>query len=163
MATKNNTTTGSIKSTLKQTIKQMELKKYLSFILFTIAVCVGFSSCSDDDKDEPNTGISQIIVGEWDSEFLGDASDINTNDLNVNDTQLGSVDSHLVFNSNGKGYEVDEWDGTKTEFSYTISAETIRMSAGNITQTHKVIKYSENVIYSLMESEQSIFKMVKRK
>ena len=141
----------------------MKATNYLSLILLVFAVCVGFTSCSDDDKDEPNTGISQIIVGEWDSEFLGDASDINTNDLNVNDTQLGSVDSRLVFNSNGKGYEVDEWDGTKTEFSYTISGNTLRMSAGNISQVHKIIKYSDNVVYSLMESEQSIFKMVKRK
>ena len=68
-----------------------------------------------------------------------------------------------MFNSNGKGYEIDEWDGTKTEFSYTINGETIRMSAGNIIQNHKIIKYSDRVVYSLMESEQSIFKMVKRK
>ena len=141
----------------------MKATKHLSLILLVFAVCVGFISCSDDDKDEPNKGISQIIIGEWGSEFLGDASDINTNDLNVNDTQLGSVDSRLVFNSNGKGYEVDEWDGTETEFSYTINGNTLRMSAGNIYQVHKIIKYSDNVVYSLMESEQSIFKMVKRK
>ena len=141
----------------------MKATKYLSVILLLLAVCVGFTSCSDDDKDEPNIGISKIIVGEWDSEFLGDAKDINTNDLNVNDTRLGSVDSRLVFNSNGKGYEVDEWDGTKTEFSYTISGNTLRMSAGNISQVHMIIKYRDNVVYSLMESEQSIFKMVKRK
>lgn len=82
----------------------MKTTKYLSLILLVFAVCVGFTSCSDDDKDEPNKGISQIIVGEWDSEFVGNASDINTNDLNVNDTQLGSVDSRLVFNSNGFQY-----------------------------------------------------------
>lgn len=139
----------------------MEFKKYFLFIL--LAVCVGLTSCSDDNKEEPKDTLTQIIVGEWDSEFIGDVSDINTKDLNVNDTQLGSVDSRLVFNSNGKGYEIDEWDGTKTEFSYTINGETIRMSAGNIIQNHKIIKYSDRVVYSLMESEQSIFKMVKRK
>lgn len=141
----------------------MKATKYLSLILLAFAVCVGLSSCSDDEKNEPNTDISQIIVGEWDSEFIGDASDINTNNLNLTDTQLGSVDSRLVFHSNGKGYEIDEWDGTKTEFSYTTSEGTIRMSSGNITQIHKVIKYNENVIYSLMESQQSIFKLVRRK
>lgn len=139
----------------------MEFKKYFLFIL--LAVCVGLASCSDDNKEEPKVTLTQIIVGEWYSEFIGDVSDVNTKDLNVNDTQLGSVDSRLVFNSNGKGYEIDEWDGTKTEFSYTINGETIRMSAGNITQNHKIIKYSDRVVYSLMESEQSIFKMVKRK
>lgn len=141
----------------------MKATKYLSLILLAFAVCVGLSSCSDDEKNEPNTDISQIIVGEWDSEFIGDASDINTNNLNLTDTQLGSVDSRLVFHSNGKGYEIDEWDGTKTEFSYTTSEGTIRMSSGNIPQIHKVIKYNENVIYSLMESQQSIFKLVRRK
>lgn len=141
----------------------MEIKKYLSLILLVFAVCVGFSSCSDDDKDEPETGISQIIVGEWDSEFIGEASDIDIKNLDVNDTEIGSADSRLVFNSNGKGYEIDLWDNTKTEFSYTVNGNIIKMSAGNISQTHKIIKHSNNVAYSLMESEQSIFKMVKRK
>lgn len=68
-----------------------------------------------------------------------------------------------MFNSNGKGYEIDLWDNTKTEFSYTVNGNIIKMSAGNISQTHKIIKHSNNVAYSLMESEQSIFKMVKRK
>jgi len=145
-----------------QTTMQMKQKNYLSFILLTIAVCVGSPSCSDSD-DDSKTGISQIIVGEWDSEFLGEASDFNINELSVNDTRLGSVDSRLVFNPNGKGYEIDEWDGTRTEFSYTIKGETLHMSVGSVTQTHKIIKYSDNVVYSLMESEQTIFKMVKRK
>ena len=135
---KGNMINKTIHKSKTQTINQMKATKYLSLILLVFAVCVGVTSCSDDDKDEPNTGISQIIVGEWDSEFIGDASDINTNDLNVNDTQLCSVDSRLVFNSYGKGYEVDEWDGTKTEFSYTISGNTLRMSAGNISQVHKL-------------------------
>lgn len=150
---------------LKQSNK-MEIKKFFSLILLTLAVCVGFTSCSDDDKDDndgPNAGISQIIIGEWDSEFLGDASDINTKDLDVNNTQLGTVDSRLVFKSNGKGYEIDQENGVKTEFSYTINGNTLKMSAGNVSQVHKIIKYSDNVVYSLMESEQSIFKMVKRK
>lgn len=141
----------------------MKLSKYLSFMLLTLAVCMGFTSCGNDDEDEPKAGLSQIIVGEWDSELIGDVSDINTNDLDVNDTKIGSADSHLVFNSNGKGYEVDLWDNTKTDFSYTVKGNMITLSAGNISQTQKIIKYSDNVVYSLMESEQSIFKMVRRK
>lgn len=132
-------------------------------MLLVFAVCVGFSSCSNDDKDEPNIEINQIIVGEWDSEFLGDVSDINTSDLNVNDTKLGTIDSRLVFNSNGKGYEIDMWDNTKTEFAYLLNGNTLKMSSGNISQIHKIIKYSNNVIYSVMESDQSIFKLVRRK
>lgn len=73
----------------------MEFKKYFLFIL--LAVCVGLASCSDDNKEEPKVTLTQIIVGEWYSEFIGDVSDVNTKDLNVNDTQLGSVDSRLVF------------------------------------------------------------------
>lgn len=140
----------------------MKATNYLSLILLVFAVCVVFTSCSDD-KDEPDTGISQIIIGEWDSEFLGDASDINTNDLNVNDTKIDIIDSRLVFNSNGKGYEVDEYDGTRFDFSYNIKGESIYFKSGNRSATHRIIKYSENVIYSLLESEQTIFKMVKRK
>lgn len=153
-----------IKQLTQQIRKQtMEIKKYLSFMLLTLAVCVGFTSCGSDDEDEPKTGISQIIVGEWDSAWFGDVSDIDVNTLNVNDTELNYIDSRLVFNSNGKGYEIDQEDGTKTEFSYKVNGNTLQMTAGSISQTHKIIKYSDNVVYSLMESEQSIFKMVRKK
>lgn len=141
----------------------MELIKNLSFILLTLTVCVGFTSCGNDDKDELQTSFGQIIIGEWDSELLGDVSDIDTKELNVNDTHLSSVDSRLVFGSNGKGYEIDEWNGAKTEFSFSVNGTTLTMSNGKISQTHKIIKYSDNVVYSLMESEQSIFKMVRKK
>lgn len=140
----------------------MEIKKLLSLILLTVTVGIGFSSCSNDEENEPNGNIKQIIVGEWDSEWLGEASEINTIELNVDDTRLHTVDSRLVFISNGKGYEIDLYDGIKTEFTYTIKGEIIRMSAGNVTQTYKIIKYSHKVVYILMESEQLIFKIVKR-
>lgn len=144
-------------------LKQMEIKKYLSLLLLVIAVCAGFSSCSDDDKDEPQTGISQIIIGEWDTEFLGDVSEINTTDLDVDNTKLGTVDSRIVFNSNGTGYEIDLWDDTRYEFSYTVSGNIVKASFGNNHVTQKIIKYSDNVIYSILESQQTIHKMVKRK
>lgn len=151
------------KQLTQQIRKTMEIKKYLSFMLLTLAVCVGFTSCGSDDEDEPKTGISQIIVGEWDSAWFGDASDIDIHTLNVNDTELNYIDSRLVFNYNGKGYEIDQEDRTKTEFSYKVNGNTLQMTAGNISQTHKIIKYSDNVVYSIMESEQSIFKMVRKK
>ena len=132
-------------------------------LLLATAVSGVLTACSNDGNDEPPvTDINQIIKGEWDSEFLGDVADINISTLNVNDTSLGAIDSRLVFGSNGKGYEIDRHDGIKTEFSYVIKGETLRLSAGNVTQIHKIIKYSDRVIYSLMEAEQSIFKMVKR-
>jgi len=152
-----------VKQLTQQIRKTMGIKKYLSFILLTLAVCEGFTSCGNDDEDEPQTGISQIIVGEWDSEFIGDVSDININDLDVNDTKIGSADSRLVFNSNGKGYEVDLWDNTRIDFTYSVNGNTIRASRGNETSTQKIIKYSNNVVYSLMESEQTIFKLVRIK
>ena len=142
---------------------QMEIKKYFSFLLLLIAVSISLPSCSNDDKDEPKTGLSQIIIGEWNSEFFGEASDFKISDLNINDTEIGSVDSRLVFGSNGKGYEIDQYDGTKTDFSYTIEGQTLKMTAGNVSQIHKVIKYGNNVVYSIMESEQIIFKMVRVK
>lgn len=69
----------------------------------------------------------------------------------------------MVFYSNGKGYEIDLHDGTRTEFKYSIKGETVRVTVGNMTETVKIVKYSDNVIYSLLESDQSILKMVKRK
>ena len=141
----------------------MKKERYISLLLLSIEVCVGLMSCGSGDNDELQTGITHIIVGEWDSEFLGESSYINTKDLNVNDTQLSTIDSRLVFNSNGKGYEIDMWDNTKTEFTYTVNGNTIKMSGGGVSQIHKIIKYSDNVIYSLVESEQSVFKIVRRK
>lgn len=54
----------------------MKTKNYFSLILLFFVVCVGFTSCSDDDNDDPKTGISKIIVGEWTSSYYGEASDI---------------------------------------------------------------------------------------
>ena len=136
--------------------------KQLVRIFLLITVCVGFSSCSNDD-DDPKVGLDQILVGEWDSEFLGDLSDIDIKSLDVNDTHLNSVDSHLVFNSNGKGYEIDKWDGTKTEFSYKVSGNALQMTAGSVRQSTNIIKYSDRVVYGINEYEQSVLKMVKVK
>lgn len=87
------------------------MKKYISTLILLFAINLGFTACSSDDNDSTVSGLSQIIIGEWDSEFLGEASDVDINNLNVNDTQLTTVDSHLVFNSNGSGTETDKWTG----------------------------------------------------
>ncbi len=141
----------------------MEIRKYISVILLTLVVVLRLTSCGNDYKVEPNSAISQIIIGEWSSELLGEISDVDISKLDINDTKLNTIDSRLVFNANGKGYEIDEWDGARMDFSYTVKNEYIHMVSGSLTQTNKIIKYSDNVIYSLNESEQTIFKLVRRK
>lgn len=76
----------------------MKKIKFLAFVLFAVLACVSFSSCSDDDKDEPSSGFSSEILGTWqcvESDYLGYSGD---------DDEIGfKKGEHLIFfNGNGK-------------------------------------------------------------
>ena len=38
----------------------MKTKNYFSLILLLFVVCVGFTSCSDDDKDDPQLVLAKL-------------------------------------------------------------------------------------------------------
>lgn len=148
---------------LNKYFKQMKHRNFLAFILLAIAVCIGFTSCDKDDGVKDLTSINQVIIGRWASQFIDDLSYVDTDELDLNDTNTDYVDSYLTFNSNGTGYEIDEYDREKYDFSYRITDGVVYMTAGNAFQSMKIIKFNSNVIYSLNQSEQTVFKLVKIK
>lgn len=141
----------------------MKHRNFLTFILLAIAVCTGSTSCDKNDDVKDLTGINQVIIGRWASQLIDDLSSVDTDELDLNDTNTDYIDSYLTFNSNGTGYEIDEYDGERYEFSYRITDGVVYMIAGNTSQSMKIIKFNSNVIYSLKQSEQTVFKLVKVK
>lgn len=137
----------------------MKATNYLSLILLVFAVCVGFTSCSDD-KDEPDTGISQIIIGEWDSEFLGRMSYGEVEDLDLNDRNISNHYMYFTFNSNGKGHDI-YYNGDRSDWEWEIIEDVLYTSDGGMYQ---IVKFNNNVIYLLRQNfYEAGIKLVKRK
>lgn len=137
----------------------MKATKYLSLILLVFAVCVGFISCSDD-KDEPNIGISQIIVGEWDSEFLGRMSYDEIEELDLNDKTISDHYMYFTFKANGKGYDI-YYNGKRSDWDWEIIEDELYTSDGEM---YEIVKFNKNVIYLLRQnSYEAGIKLVRRK
>jgi len=90
--------------------------RWLVTCFVTILACVAFSSCSDDDKDEPNQDPQELIVGKWVCNY---------------DAYGDWWDEPLVyqFDSDGSGYEwfQDEPFSDRMEFMYSITESKIRI------------------------------------
>lgn len=66
---------------MRITNTSMNKFNYFAFALFMGLTCVGFTSCSDNDKDEPSSNFTSEILGTWQcvdsdySRFTGDYDD----------------------------------------------------------------------------------------
>ena len=140
----------------------MKLKKKLSLLLLALAACVGLSSCGDDDKD----GLTEsVIVGEWNSEFLGemdydDVAKLDLNDKTIHDDYTGFGYTYFKFNSDGTGYDI-YYSGDRTDWKWQIIDGIIYESDG---QKYQIVKYNMDVIYLLrLSSYEAGIKLVRRK
>ena len=137
----------------------MEFKKYLSYVLLVFAVCIGLISCSDNDKDEPNAGISQLIVGEWDSEFLGSMSYDEVEKLDLSDKTISTYYMYFAFKSNGKGYDI-YYNGDRSEWDWEIIDDVLYTSDGDM---YEIVKLNKDVIYILRHNHyEAGIKLVRR-
>ncbi|MDE6267574.1 MAG: hypothetical protein K2M04_00630 [Muribaculaceae bacterium] len=128
-------------------------------LLLGIAVCMGLTSCNDDDKDPGTTTISKIIIGEWDSEFLGTMSYDDIDNLDLNDNRITEHYMYFTFKSDGKGYDI-YYNGDKTEWDWEIIDDVLYTSDGGV---YDVIKFNKNVIYLLRNnSYAAVLKLVRR-
>ncbi len=138
----------------------MKTKNYFSLILLLFVVCVGFTSCSDDDNDDPQTSVSQIIIGEWDSEFLGRMSYDEVEELDLNDKTISKHYMYFTFNSNGRGYDI-YYNGDRSDWDWEIIEDVLYTSDGD---KYEIVKFNKNVIYLLRQnSYEAGIKLVKRK
>ena len=125
----------------------MKYRNFFSFILLTIAVCTGFTSCDKDDDVDP-TNINQVIVGQWKSEFLGEMYYDEMEVLDLNDTNIDDVYMHFSFNPNGTGYDL-YYDGTRSDFSYEIIDGILYISGEGSANRYEIVKFNKNVIYMI--------------
>lgn len=140
----------------------MKHTNFFTFILLIIAACIGFASC-DKDNNADETNINKIIVGQWASQFIDEVSYIDIKTLDLHDLSIDAPESYITFKSNGEGYEI--YDNYRYDFTYQISKDMLYATADDKSESAsiKILKYNNNVIYSLNQSEQTVFKLVKVK
>ncbi|MCM1021710.1 MAG: hypothetical protein NC343_05250 [Muribaculum sp.] len=64
--------------------------KFIAFLMLGLAACMGFTACSDDDKDEPSS--EQRLIGTWENRFFEEYDD-----------EVEECVATLTFTKNGSG------------------------------------------------------------
>lgn len=109
----------------------MKTLKYLSFLLLSLVLGVGFTSCSDDDdhKIEPSA-----IIGEW--ELVWDEG--YEHDAGYNDRWSEEVNGeYWTFKEDGKGYYAKN---EKYKFSWRLDENKFFITDGYDTEEYTVVK-----------------------
>ena len=86
----------------------MRTKFNLLATLLMVVLCVGFTSCSDDEKDEIQDDKTLVLlVGSWEDEpFTMSSSDGNGNTITTTQTEI------LTFNADMTWSGIDYYTGT---------------------------------------------------
>ncbi|WP_300505353.1 hypothetical protein [uncultured Duncaniella sp.] len=135
----------------------MKIQKLAIYLLLIVSACVGFTSCSNDD--EPSNDVNSIIVGNWDSEFLGEMSYKDVEKLDLNDNTIEHHYMYFTFNSDGKGYDI-YYNGERTEWTWEIIDDVIYTSDGDM---YEIVKFNKDVVYLLrLKHYEAGMKLVRR-
>ena len=130
----------------------MKQIKFLSY-LFVAVLCLGFTSCSDDD--DPTFEDSQVI-GSWTvterqgyEKYQGDTDSL--------DKKYEDGEWMFVFNNNNKGYQNE--DGYTSTFDWNLKGNQLTMKINSTSETFKIVHLNETnaVIESKGESEYGDF------
>ena len=136
---------------------KMKLQKLISYMLTIVVACAGFASCSNDD--ETSNDVNNVIVGNWDSEFLGRMSYEEVEELDLNDKTINTHYMYLTFNSDGKGYDI-YYNGNRSEWTWEIIDGVIYTSDGEM---YEIVKFNKDVVYLLRLSHYDAgLKLVRR-
>ncbi len=97
--------------------------KHLMMLLFISTICLGFTSCSDDD-DEPTNPSSYSIVGTWFSDYFG-------------------YDEVLVLEKNGTGTYTTSVEGIRIvedlEYSYSDTDDLLTIMGSSLQGRYYVL------------------------
>lgn len=100
----------------------MKRIKFLAFALVAMFVCVGFASCSDDDKDEPRNP-ADLIGTVWKGT---NAANGYTTKVEITDGQNCEV---TIYDPSGDVVDVElcvyAYDGKTGKFSVVVDGERI--------------------------------------
>lgn len=98
--------------------------KILAFALIAVLTCVGFASCSDDDKDEPTA--NHALIGTWIESWYHDIIELK---------------------ADGSGYIAESLEDTKEPFTWTYK-DDVFVAVGKFGETEiaRLVSQSENTI-----------------
>lgn len=121
----------------------MKFLKLIIYMLVVLSACVGFVSCSNDD--EPVNDVNSVIIGKWDSDFLGAMTYEEVEKLDLSDRSIVKHYDYFTFNSDGTGYIIYD-DGHRADWSWEIIDGTIYCSNGFV---YEIVKFNKDVVYLL--------------
>ena len=122
------------------------MKKFgflLSFLM--MALCVGFTSCSDDD-DEKGGQITASIVGTWQSTW---ESGYEIEDGEKDEWSEEYTEEILTFNADGTATNPSLSDGYSDNFTWKISGNQLILCSGEDVEVYnsKTLNSTTLVIY----------------
>ena len=126
----------------------MKTLKYFSFILLSLVLGVGFTSCGDDDE-----GIDpSAIVGKWEAVW-SEGYEIDDEEPEYNDSWSEEVGGEFVtFEADGSGY----YQNNTQKFSWKLEGNQLTIGERYSTEVYTVVKLNASeMVLEYYEKEDS--------
>ena len=126
----------------------MKTLKYFSFILLSLVLGVGFTSCGDDDE-----GIDpSAIVGKWEAVW-SEGYEIDDEEPEYNDRWSEEVGGEFVtFEADGSGY----YQNNTQKFSWKLEGNQLTIGERYSTEVYTVLKLNASeMVLEYYEKEDS--------
>lgn len=126
----------------------MKTLKYFSFILLSLVLGVGFTSCGDDDE-----GIDpSAIVGKWEAVW-SEGYEIDDEEPEYNDRWSEEVGGEFVtFEADGSGY----YQNNTQKFSWKLEGNQLMIDERYSTEVYTVVKLNASeMVLEYYEKEDS--------
>lgn len=122
-------------------MKNFELKFWLSCMM--VALCIGFTSCGDDDDEGIAGDAKTLIIGTWQSTWLK-GYEIYDGEKETYDEAY--TEDIYTFKSDGKGtYKDVSGSSTYTaDFTWTISGNKLKITFSSYSQEATIKTLNEN-------------------
>ena len=136
-------------------MKKLELKLWLSYIL--IALCIGFTGCSDDDEGV-NGDAKTLIIGTWESTWYKGYEIYNGKKETWDEAYTEDI---YTFKNDGSGVYQDISGSTihSENFKWSISGDKLKISLDGYSDeaTIKTLNESTAVLTSYEKDEEGEF------
>ncbi|WP_294620017.1 lipocalin family protein [uncultured Bacteroides sp.] len=116
-------------------MKKFELKFWLSCMV--MALCVGFTSCSDDDDEGIAGDAKTLIIGTWQSTWN---KGYEIYDGEKEEWDEAYTDEVYTFKKDGTGTYKDEYDNSTDPFTWSVSGNKLKLTYDDNDSDEVVIK-----------------------
>lgn len=126
-------------------MKNFELKFWLSCMM--VALCIGFTSCGDDDDEGIAGDANTLIIGTWESTWIKGWEKYKEDGKWVTDKyDEAYTEESYTFKSGGKGTHkdmADNYEGSSTDFTWTVSGNKLKIVIYGYTEEYTIKTLNE--------------------